>query len=266
MAHIATRASSDLSDEEAVGLSSGNGPGYQVAMKFLTAVFCYNEGEKIRKVLDKFGSNRDYDVVLIDDGSDDDSPQIISQYPFPVLRHGTNAGVGEGLRTLFAYACKQGYDAVVIMAGNGKMDVDHVPRLIAPIRDSGFDYVQGSRYLKGGKSANMPRYRTLMIKAFTTIVNLFMGIKGSDVTCGFRAYRTDILTRAEININQDWLGRYEMEYYIHYKVLKAGLKFIEVPVSMIYPSGGQEYSKIKMGSGWWSMIRPWIFLILRLKK
>jgi dolichol-phosphate mannosyltransferase len=56
-----------------------------------------------------------------------------------------------------------------------------------------------------------------------------------------------------------------MEYYIHYKVLSAGLKFAEVPITMTYPPEKKNYSKIKTGSGWWSMVRPWIFLLLRLK-
>jgi dolichol-phosphate mannosyltransferase len=152
------------------------------------------------------------------------------------------------------------------MAGNGKMDPLQVPRLLEPILERGFDYVQGSRYLTGGDSPNLPFKRALMIKAFTFCVNRFLSFKGTDVTCGFRAYRTDIFERAAINIDQDWLGRYEMEYYIHYRVIKAGLKVTEVPVSMTYPPEKKNYSKIKAGSGWWSMIRPWVFLILKIKK
>jgi dolichol-phosphate mannosyltransferase len=69
-----------------------------------------------------------------------------------------------------------------------------------------------------------------------------------------------------IDIDQVWLGRYEMEYYIHYKVLKLGYRLVEAPVSMVYPAERKNYSKIKPFVGWWSMIRPWIFLILKLRK
>ncbi len=235
-------------------------------MKSLVAVFCYNEGEKLRKVLEKFQVDRGYDVVVIDDGSTDSSPTVMGEFSFPVLRNATNLGVGASMKRAFSHARAGDYEVIVMIAGNGKMNVDHVPRLLKPIWEDGVDYVQGSRYLEGGGSANMPTYRTIMIKVFTWIVNLFMGIRGTDVTCGFRAYRMDIFERAGINIDQDWLGKYEMEYYIHYKVLRAGLKFAEAPVTMIYPPEKQNYSKIKAGSGWWSMVRPWIFLVLRIKK
>ncbi|MFH1687128.1 MAG: hypothetical protein ABIE70_06345, partial [bacterium] len=96
--------------------------------------------------------------------------------------------------------------------------------------------------------------------------NLATGFHGTDITCGFRAYRLSIFDIPDVDIRQDWLGRYEMEYYIHYKVLKHGLGVCEVPVSMVYPASGKNYSKIPVLTGWWSMIRPWIFLILRFKR
>jgi dolichol-phosphate mannosyltransferase len=235
-------------------------------VKILVAISCYNEGEKLRGVLRKFPPSRVYDVLIVDDGSTDDSAAIMREFPFPVLHHKVNSGVGESIRTAIGYAKEHRYDILVPMAGNGKMDPDHIPRMVEPILDRGFDYVQGSRYLEGGTSENLPFKRAMMIKAFTFCVNRFLPFKGTDITCGFRAYRLDVLDRANINIHQDWLGRYEMEYYIHYRVIKAGLKVCEVPVAMNYPPERKNYSKIKAGSGWWSMIRPWIFLILRLKK
>ena len=235
-------------------------------MKSLVVVFCYNEGTKLRKVLEKFDAKRNYDVVIIDDGSNDESPEIMKEFGFPVVRHQSNSGVGTSMRSAFSYARSHNYEVIVMIAGNGKMSVEHIPRLLNPILNDGVHYVQGSRYLKGGSSSNMPTYRTIMIRVFTWVVNLFMGIKGTDVTCGFRAYRMDIFERAEINIDQDWLGKYEMEYYIHYKVIRRKLKFAEVPVTMTYPADKKNYSKIKAGSGWWSMVRPWIFLVLKIKK
>ncbi len=236
------------------------------ALRFLVVVFCYNEGGKIQRVLDRFPQDRNYGMLLVDDGSSDESVEIIRNSGFPSIRHETNLGVGAGLRTAFRYAAENGYNAVVIMAGNGKMAPAEVPRLMEPILEHGYDYVQGSRYLEGGSSENLPFKRAILIKAFTWIVNLFMGFRGTDVTCGFRAYRLDIIERTGMDINQDWLGRYEMEYYIHYNVIKKGLKITEVPVGMTYPAEKKNYSKIKAGSGWWSMIRPWVLLILRIKK
>ena len=142
-------------------------------------------------------------------------------------------------------------------------DIDN---LLGPIYNDEADYVQGSRYLSGGESQNLPLFRNIAIKLFTIITNLLLGFKGTDITCGFRAYKTEIFKNKNIDISQDWLKQYEMEYYIHYKVLKEKFRVVEVPVSMIYPEEKRNYTKIKPFIGWWSMVRPWVFLILRIKK
>ena len=155
---------------------------------------------------------------------------------------------------------------MVIMAGNGKMLPEEIPRLLKPIESGQADYVQGSRYMSGGESKNLPAFRNIAIKLFTVITNIALGFNGTDITCGFRAYKTTIFDNPRLNIDQDWLGRYEMEYYIHYLTIKSGYKVTEVAVSMVYPSEKKNYSKIKPFTGWWSMIRPWVYLILRVKK
>ncbi len=237
-------------------------------MKTLVAVFCYNEGDKIRRVLESFppASARNYGVVVMNDGSTDQSRQHVVEMGFPVLDHARNSGAGAAIKTVFKYALAEGYDILVLIAGNGKMRPAEIPRLIDPIIADQYDYVQGSRYLDEGESANMPLFRRITIPLFTFIVWLFTGFKGTDVTCGFRAYRLDIIRHPKVDVWQDWLDKYEMEYYVHYKAIKLGFRICERPVSMIYPPDGKNYSKIKAFSGWWSMIRPWVFLTLRIKK
>lgn len=237
-------------------------------MKSLVAVFCYNEGEKIRRVLEQFPAaiERDYDVVVMNDGSTDQSRHHVVELGFPVLDHERNLGAGAAIKTVFRYALDKGYDAIVLIAGNGKMRPSEIPRLLQPIVAGEADYVQGSRYLEEGVSANMPLFRRVTIPVFTLIVWLFTGFKGTDVTCGFRAYRLDIIRHPQVDVWQEWLDKYEMEYYVHYKAIKLGFRVCERPVSMIYPPDGKNYSKIRAFSGWWSMIRPWVFLTLRIKK
>ncbi len=237
----------------------------QAPARILVAVMAYNEGQKLRELTSRFPDGADYQVLFVDDGSDDGTWPFLQQTDFASIRHETNLGVGAGIRDAIAYGRAHKFDLIVIMAANGKMLPEEIPRLVAPLTSGQADYVQGSRYLKGGRSPNLPTFRRVMIKAFTKMVNLVTGWRGTDITCGFRAYRLDILAQPDIDLTQEWLGRYEMEYYIHYKVLKHHRRIVEVPVSMVYPTEG-EYSKIKPLTGWWSMIRPWIFLTLRLKK
>lgn len=236
--------------------------------RYLCAVFVYNEGEKLRKTLEQIpaANGRDYDVVVMNDGSTDHPERILADYDFHVLNHGSNRGAGAAVRTALHYAMDEGYDAVALIAGNAKMRPSEVPALLKPIREDGVDYVQGSRYLAGGRSENLPLFRRIMIPLFTRIVRLLTGHRGTDVTCGMRAYRLDIIRHPAVDIDQSWLEKYEMEYYIHYNAIKRGFKLAEVPVSMLYPPDMKNYSKIRALTGWWSMIRPWVFLTLGLRK
>ncbi|GAB4314093.1 MAG: glycosyltransferase family 2 protein [Candidatus Zixiibacteriota bacterium] len=234
--------------------------------RVLVAVIVFNEGEKLKTTLKRFPETTSYDVVVMDDGSTDGVREVASQFPFAYLRHETNSGVGASLRTVYSYAEEHGYEILVVMAGNAKMHPSDIPNLLKPILADGYDYVQGSRYLAGARSENLPLFRRLMIPLFTWFVRVFVGYKGTDVTCGMRAYRLDILKHPKVNIHQDWLDRYEMEYYIHYYAIKLGYKITEAPVSMTYPADMKNYSKIRAITGWWSMIRPWVYLVLHLRR
>jgi dolichol-phosphate mannosyltransferase len=232
----------------------------------LVTLFSFNEGEKLQNLVAQFHPNREYELLFIDDGSTDGSYEFLQSRHFNVIRHDVNRGIGYGIREAIAYGRAKGFKVIVIMAANGKMLPAEIDRLVAPIINDGYDYVQGSRNLPGGKSPHLPFFRRVMINLFTAIINLFTGFKGTDVTCGFRAYRLSLFDDRRFNLEQNWLGRYEMEYYIHYYVLKGGYRIIEIPVSMVYPESGKNYSKIKPLVGWWSMIRPWLFLFLKLKR
>ena len=231
----------------------------------LVAVVVYNEGERLGRVLAQFPKQRSYDVLVVDDGSTDGSTQTARAVGLTVLAHNTNRGVGAAIRTAITYARAQGYEFMVVMAGNGKMLPAEIPRLTEPLLAGQADYVQGSRYLAGGRAPNLPLFRRVMIHLFTRLVNAVSDFRGTDVTCGFRAYRLSVLDLPGVNLEQLWLDHYEMEYYIHHHVLRARLRVVEVPISMVYPDGGKDYSKIRPFRGWWSMVRPWILLKLHLK-
>lgn len=234
--------------------------------RILVEINVYNEGIKIKQTLEEFPSQCPYDVLVVDDGSTDDTPEYVKEFPYPVIRHKVNLGIGKTIKDAIKYAQTNGYDIIVVMAGNGKMQAPEIPKLVLPILEEGYDYIQGSRYLEGGRNENLPLFRDIMIKLLTLLVSSVTGFKGTDVTCGFRAYKLSILENPRINIWQDWLDRYELESYIHYKALTLGYRIKEVPVSMIYPKQKSGYSKIKPFSGWWSILKPWILLPLKIRK
>ena len=235
-------------------------------MRVLAATFAYNEGEKIRRTLARHPADRSYDLLVHDDGSTDGAldgidPGII------VLRHETNQGIGAAMKRVFEYSLANGYDVLVIHAGNDKDDPLEIRSLVEPIRAGAADFVQGSRYLGGGGFGNMPRYRvigTRLIHPF--IFSLAARKRVTESTNGFRAFRTTLLRDPRIDWRQAWLDRYELEPYLLLKAIRLGYRHVEVPVTKIYPAHALGYTKMRPFVDWWSIIRPVVYLGLGLKQ
>src|SRR5215467_9271183 len=124
-------------------------------MRVLAATFAYNEGDKIRRTLARHPADRTYDLLVHDDGSTDGSLNEVGEHII-LLRNPTNQGIGAAMKRVFQYSLDHGYDVLVIHAGNDKDDPLEIESLLAPLRNDAADFVQGSRYLKGGRFGNMP--------------------------------------------------------------------------------------------------------------
>ena len=226
----------------------------------------------IVRVLTKFTDKIvDEICIVVDCATKDDLDEIGKAAakigtPVHVIRNIERKGVGHAIREGIEYALSKGYDVAVVMAGNNKDDPREIPRLLAPILKEDYDYVQGSRFLPGGKRVKNPFLRGIFSRLFPFFWTLFTNVRCTDVTNGFRAYKLKIFRDKRINIWQSWLESYELEYYIHYKVLTTGYKTKEVPVSKIYPyrhKGG--YSNISPFRDWWKIVGPLVYLRLGVK-
>ncbi|MDE3102612.1 MAG: glycosyltransferase family 2 protein [Chloroflexota bacterium] len=203
-------------------------------------------------------------TFVVDDGSTDGGPDLAEQAGASVIRLGRHCGIGAAIRAGLDAGRADGCDVVVVMAASGKDRPEEIPHLLAQI-DEGFDYVQGSRFLDGGRSVNLPPLRGLLIHGFTFLFRVLTGFSGTDVTNGFRAYRLSLLDDPRVRVHQQWLDRYELEYYIHWKAITLGYRVVEVPVSKTYPARRRGYSKIRPVIDWWHMVRPALLLALHLR-
>jgi dolichol-phosphate mannosyltransferase len=227
----------------------------------------FNEEGRIGKVVSSAPPDWIDKVLVVDDASEDGTGREAAQAGAEVIRQDRRRGVGAAIRVGINCALSSGYDVVVIIAGNGKDDGVEIPKLLRPIIDEGYDYIQGSRYLPGGEAGQMPFHRRLGTKLYPLIFRILTGFPCTDATNGFRAYRTKIFRDHRVNIDQTWLDTYEMEYYIHYKVITLGYRIKEVPVAKIYPRrvSYRRYTKARPFVDWWHMLRPMLYLTLRIR-
>ncbi len=239
----------------------------------LVCPVAFNENVKLKSNIERYLKscvNSITDYMVVDDASTDGTTEMIQSFAvqgIKTIKHPQRMGVGAAIRTAIHYARRQGYEVLVIMAGNGKDNPEEIPQIIDPILKDGFDFVQGSRYLRpkdiGG---DMPLYRKFATRLHPLFMGLITKTKLTDTTNGFRAFRLSIIDHDEIDIDQDWLDQYELEPYLLYKTIKLGYKFTEAPVTKIYPSKKLGYTKMRPIIGWWSILRPLIYLSLGIKK
>lgn len=229
---------------------------------------CYNEELKIGEVVRRIQMMPDKvvdEILVIDDGSTDQSVATVKKLGATVLSLGSVIGVGAALRAGFEYAQKKNYDVVVVMAGNNKDEPNEIPALIEPIIDHGYDFVQGSRFLKKQNFGHMPLYRKVATRIHPLLFSLVTGKKVTESTNGFRAFRTQLLKDERIKLSQTWLDQYELEPYLYFKVVTLGYKTGEVACTKTYPPKKIGYTKMKPLVGWWSILRPLILLRLGIK-
>lgn len=235
-------------------------------MRVLAATFAYNEGEKIRRTLARHPVDRSYDLLVHDDGSTDGALSDVGADVL-VLRHETNQGIGAAMKRVFQYSLDNGYDVLVIQAGNDKDNPLEIPALLDPIRRGDADFVQGSRYLAGGGFGNMPAYRVVGTRVIHPLIASIAARKRiTESTNGFRAFRTSLLRDPRIDWRQPWLDRYELEPYLLLKTIRLGYRHTEVPVTKIYPPHQIGYTKMRPVVDWWSIVRPLVYVGLGLRK
>jgi dolichol-phosphate mannosyltransferase len=234
--------------------------------RVLICTFAFNEGIKIETTVRRIVAATGYAALVVDDGSTDGSIEKLRQFKVSILSSEKNHGIGSSMKRAFSYAIEHKYDVIVIMAGNNKDDPTEIPRLLHPILRDGFDFVQGSRFLDGGVHGNMPTYRRFATRLHPTLFSLVVGKRLTESTNGFRAFKVSILKDKRIWWNEEWLDAYELEPYLLFKAIRLGYRHTEVPVTKIYPPKHLGYTKMKPITGWWSILRPLLYLGLRIKR
>lgn len=211
--------------------------------KITVIIPAFNEEPLIGSVITSVRKNLkslDYQIIVIDDGSTDNTAQVAKDKGAYVLRHILNRGLGASIATALAYAKTLKPDVIVTLDADGQHDPREIRQLITPIIENMADVVVGSRLLT--KSAKMPPERILVNRIANTTTQLISGIKTTDSQSGYRAfspkaYNSITLTSQKMEVSSE----------IFREINKNKLRYQEVPITAIYTN----YS-LKKGQSIWN--------------
>ena len=216
--------------------------------KYCLCIFVINEGEKIRKQLTKMKEiSQDIDVIIADGGSTDGSLDLdfLKSVNVRILLIKQDRGkLSAQMRMAFAFALLEGYEGIITIDGNNKDDPTAISNFVEAL-DCGFDHIQGSRFIKGGKAINTPWQRYLAVRLIhAPLISLAAGFHYTDTTNGFRAYSRRLLTDLQVAPFRNLFATYELHYYLAIRSVRLGYKVKEVAVTRRYPDRGPIPTKI----------------------
>lgn len=202
-------------------------------MKVFVVIPSYNEAHNIEAVLASL-QKYNYQIVVVDDGSSDQTARLASRAGAIVLRHEINRGQGAALYTGTLYALDQGADIIVHFDADGQFVASEISRVIEPLVEGRADIVFGSKFLQANQIPPLKKF--LIIKPAIWLNNFLTGLKLSDVHNGFRALSR--VAAQKIQIKQDAMA-HASEIVAQTK--KLGLRYQEVPVTVLYREFGQGF-------------------------
>lgn len=166
-------------------------------------------------------------VLVVDDGSTDDTVKIAIENGADVISHGVNKGVGSAFQSAVDFSLKEKADILVSIDSDGQFNPDQIVKIIQPILSKKADMVTGNRFING-MPKNMPKIKYWGNKKMSKLISLISGQKFRDVSCGFRAYNREALMKLNL------FGAFTYTQETIMDMVYKGLKVTEFPVNVVY--------------------------------
>lgn len=214
-----------------------------------------NEGERIKKELQRAKNNNVSDVadIVICDGNSTDGcteEKLLKGLEVNTLLIKKGPGKqGSQLRMGFWWALQRGYKGIITIDGNNKDSIEHVSRFIEKLEE-GYDFVQGSRFVKGGHAVRTPITRLLAVRLLhAPVISLTAKKWFTDTTNAYRAYSREYLLHPDVQPLRDIFVTYELLAYLSVRASQIGMRVCEIPVDRVYPANGHVPTKISFFKG-----------------
>jgi glycosyltransferase involved in cell wall biosynthesis len=172
--------------------------------KVIVVMPAYNAAKTVERTYRDIPKGVVDEVILVDDVSKDDTIEVAKKLPIRVVVHRENKGYGGNQKTCYTEALMSGADVVVMLHPDYQYDSRVIPYMIQPILDGHADFVLGSRIIgEGALAGGMPLYKFIANRFLTTVENIVLNRKFSDLHTGFRAYSRRLLCDVPFMLNSD---------------------------------------------------------------
>ena len=222
-------------------VSDGTTRAFQTEKRIVVGIPTYNEEVAIGSVVLNSQQYAD-EVIVVDDGSSDQTAEIAAQAGATVIKHPENKGKGGAIKTLLSHAQNRDLDALVLLDGDGQHVPRDIPDVADPVLQEECDLTIGSRYL-GEEKTETPLHRRFGQRVLDYLTLGSSGQNLTDTQSGFRAFSPDAL--ATLNIRTDGMG---VESEMIGEASENNLDIKEVPIDVRYDEiDGQTYSPMQHG-------------------
>jgi glycosyltransferase involved in cell wall biosynthesis len=200
--------------------------------KIVVVMPAFNAAKTLRMTYSDLPSDVIDSVILVDDGSSDETVEIARQLGLVVFIHNRNYGYGANQKTCYREALKSGADIVVMVHPDYQYDPKLVPEMIAPIQQGQADVVLGSRLLGASPvKQGMPWWKYIANRFLTEVENLAFGLRMSEYHTGYRAFRREALESVNLEMNSD---RFIFDQEILAQMVELRFRITAVPVPTRY--------------------------------
>lgn len=225
-----------------------------------------NEAGKIGRVLDKLPKDGRFEAIVVDDGSTDGTGDEAREHGAAVVvRHAVRSGVGAAIRDGWAAGAQRERPYLALLSGDDQHEPSELVAALDALLAADADYLQGSRWLPGGKVVGSTGGRGPGTRVYSLVFSVLAGRRMTDATNGFRIFRSSMLDDPRINLYQTWLTSYDLEPYVLFKAIRGGYRVIEFPVTVVYHAT-EGYTKMRGIKDWWRLFRPALLLRTGVKR